>query len=481
MHPNNIRIQKKEFSMHNIRKFIFIIVLLLPTVLFSQSKKIARWSLTAEYGYNYFDGDINQRLQALFPTSFRNATYGINLDYNLTPAWSIGLDAYHFPLRASNNSPIPININTDLNSGSLMGAVNLSKLFFPRKNYKLSFSIAVGVGYAHYTYDVRNQADNSKVADGTTYIDNKYNGQVRPVLLVADGKVLRYGAAVTNPVVISMEYNFSKPFAIGAKVHYRSYAKDNLEGVTYLNWNGVTNDYIGAGTIYLRYKIGSIKRDHLMNISTRDWEPEESLQQIAGLKGEMDAIKSKVEKVEKKVDAIIPRLDKLEAMISNVGPDSDNDGVIDIRDLDPNTAPNTAVDFHGRPLPIMISKSGDKTYSTNAGDEIPSVYFDFDKITLDDLALVTISKIAQRMQKDQSLLVEVRGYTDYLGDAAYNEKLSLRRAERVKKELVTVWGIEDGRIIANGKGKVIQPQVQYRPNRRCDFFFSNDIVDILNQ
>lgn len=467
--------------MHHILKFICLFLLLIPSLLFSQSKKTARWSLTAEYGYTYFDGDINQSLLTVFPTSFRNATYGVNIDYNLTPAWSAGIDIYQFPLRSTNNSPIPININTNLYSGSIMGTVNFTKLFFPRANYKLTLSASVGIGLARYDYDVRNRADNTPVADNVTYIDHKYSNEPRRILLEGDdNQVMRYGIAVTNPVVIAVEYNFSKLIAAGVKVHYRSYAKDNLEGVTYLNWNGVTNDYIGAGTVYLRYKIGANKRDHLMNISVRDWEPEESIKHIAGLKAEIDSLKAKVGSVEKKVDAIAPRIDKLEAMISNVGPDSDNDGVIDMRDLDPTTAPNTAVDFHGRPLPMMVSKSGDKTYTTNYGDDVPSVYFDFDKITLDDQALVTISKIAQRMQKDPSLLVEVRGYTDYLGDATYNEKLSLRRAECVKKELVSIWGIEDGRIIANGKGKVIQPQVKYRPNRRCDFFFSSDIVDMLN-
>jgi len=51
----------------------------------------------------------------------------------------------------------------------------------------------------------------------------------------------------------------------------------------------------------------------------------------------------------------------------------------------------------------------------------------------------------------------------------------------VKRELVKIWGIADDRIIANGKGKIILPQMKYRPNRRCEFFFSNDIVDVLNQ
>jgi outer membrane protein OmpA-like peptidoglycan-associated protein len=212
----------------------------------------------------------------------------------------------------------------------------------------------------------------------------------------------------------------------------------------------------------------------------REWEPEESLKLIADVKKDIAGLRNRMDTVEKKVKDLTPRVKKLEDLINNVGPDSDNDGVIDLRDLDPNTPTNTAVDFYGKALPIMTLKA-DKRAIPEYIEDIPAVYFDFDRTELDNDALITISKVATRMQKDPSILVEVRGYCDFLGDITYNEKLSIRRSERVKKELVNVWGIDADRIIANGKGKIIQPQIKYRPNRRCDFFFSNDIVDVLNQ
>ena len=75
------------------------------------------------------------------------------------------------------------------------------------------------------------------------------------------------------------------------------------------------------------------------------------------------------------------------------------------------------------------------------------------------------------MKTDQSLCVEVRGYCDYMGNNPYNNLLSQRRSDRVKAEMVKIWGIPADRIIANGKGKVLEPKIKYRPNRRCDFFF----------
>ncbi len=467
-----------------MKKIIFIILVLIPTIIFSQEKKISRWSFMPEYGYNVFDGDINQDLLNVIPTSFRDITFGANVEYALTPIWGLGIDGYYFPLRAKNNSPVAMYINTNLVTSDFLATINFTRLIFPNTKTKLFVLGSLGLGFAYYTFDLRYYPTNLPIPDGDTYVDNKYNGLVRPIHLVKSGNgTMQHGMSVSTPVTFSLEYNFSKPLAVGAKVHYRAYAKDNLEGATYLNWDGVTNDYIGAGTVYLRYKFNSIKRDHLRNLTMKEWQPEESLKLIADVKKDLAGLKNRVDTVEKKVKDLTPRVKKLEDMINNVGPDSDNDGVIDLRDLDPNTPANTVVDFYGKTLPVQAVKNekGKKSDYPTYIDDIPAVYFDFDRTELDNDALITISKVATRMQKDMSLLVEVRGYCDFLGDVTYNEKLSIRRSERVKRELVKVWGIDADRIIANGKGKIIQPQIQYRPNRRCDFFFSNDIVDILNQ
>ena len=200
--------------------------------------------------------------------------------------------------------------------------------------------------------------------------------------------------------------------------------------------------------------------------------------------GKLDKLRKRVDNLNAKVDSLVPRVTKLESMMANDGPDSDGDGVPDIRDLSPNTPPNTPVDFWGRPLAIqsvpttqMVPKNStnivpaDVSRSIINWDDIPAVYFDFDRIDLDNTALITISKIAAKMKADPSLCVEVRGYCDYMGNNPYNNLLSQRRSDRVKAEMVKIWGIPFDRIISNGKGKVLEPKIKYRPNRRCDFFF----------
>lgn len=440
----------------------------------SKDNDFSRWSITAEYGYNYFDGDINQDLLNVFPTAFRDVTYGGTLQYSFDPTWGLAFGGYYFPLRAKNNSPISIFINTNLTTASVSGTVNFTRLVFPKSRSRFYFTGSLGLGAAYYTFDVRHTNDNSPVAIGETYQDVKYSGMIRPVLLREGNSLMKYGLAVSVPITFALEYNFSKPLAMGIKIHYIGFSKDNLEGVTYLNWDGVTNDYIGAGGIYLRYKFNSVKQSHIRNITWNDFKPDEGLLLAQKLEKRLDNLNAKVDTIGKKVDNLIPRVDRIEKILSNDGPDSDGDGVPDVRDLSPNTPPNTPVDFWGRPLVISASQvqgSSRGNNTLNAPDDIPAVYFDFDRIDLDDNALITIRKIAMKMKADTTLYVEVRGYCDYLGSNPYNNLLSQRRSDRVKAELVKVWGIPFDHIISNGKGKIIQPESKYRPNRRCDFFF----------
>jgi len=475
--------------------FALIVTNLVAQTSSQQPKEFSRWSITPEYGNCIFDGDINQALTNIIPTSLRNINYGATLEYAFTPIWGVSLDYFYFPLRAQNTSPKSLLISTDLYTSCLNFTINFTRLVFPESKSKFYVSGSVGLGLSYYTYDVRfpakdnlgNYLKDSKgnwtpgdlVPAADTYVDVKRSGQVLSTILKD-----KYGIAGTIPVTFSFEYNLSKPLAVGLRIHYRAHTKDNLEGVGYLNYDGVTNDVIEAGTAYARIKFNVFKKDHIRLIPNSVFDPDKGLIAANELAGKLDKLRKRVDNLNAKVDSLVPRVTKLESMMANDGPDSDGDGVPDIRDLSPNTPPNTPVDFWGRPLAVqsvpttqMVPKNStnivpaDVSRSIINWDDIPAVYFDFDRIDLDNTALITISKIAAKMKADPSLCVEVRGYCDYMGNNPYNNLLSQRRSDRVKAEMVKIWGIPFDRIISNGKGKVLEPKIKYRPNRRCDFFF----------
>jgi hypothetical protein len=182
-----------------MRKIVLFIFLFSATFsLLSQSQSFSKWSLSAEYGYNQFDGDINQNLTDIFPTSIRDITYGANIEYAMTPVWGLALDYYYFPLRANNVNP-PVIVKTDLYTSSINATINFTRWIFPKTKSKVYINGAIGLGFAYYTL---NPTDPSTG-------------------LPCENQLGPFGMAGTVPVTFSVEYNFSRPLALGLKAHYR--------------------------------------------------------------------------------------------------------------------------------------------------------------------------------------------------------------------------------------------------------------------
>jgi outer membrane protein OmpA-like peptidoglycan-associated protein len=89
----------------------------------------------------------------------------------------------------------------------------------------------------------------------------------------------------------------------------------------------------------------------------------------------------------------------------------------------------------------------------------------------------SVYALADLLQRHPSLEIEIGAHTDARGEASYNQRLSLRRAERIKRMLVDR-GISATRIIAFGYGEN-QPQnhcaegipcseEEHRENRRIE-------------
>ena len=84
---------------------------------------------------------------------------------------------------------------------------------------------------------------------------------------------------------------------------------------------------------------------------------------------------------------------------------------------------------------------------------VGEAYFDFDKadIKAHDGRGV-LDDVVKTMRDNPSLHVVVEGHTDSVGSEAYNQKLSERRAEAVKRYLVAQ-GIDGSRVTMRGYGK----------------------------
>ena len=92
------------------------------------------------------------------------------------------------------------------------------------------------------------------------------------------------------------------------------------------------------------------------------------------------------------------------------------------------------------------------------------VFFDWDKATITPAADRVIGDAVSAILKNGGAKIHVVGHTDTSGSPAYNQKLSLRRADAVKKALIAK-GIQTANITTEGKGES-QLLVQTGPNVR---------------
>ena len=80
------------------------------------------------------------------------------------------------------------------------------------------------------------------------------------------------------------------------------------------------------------------------------------------------------------------------------------------------------------------------------------VFFDWDRADLSARARQIVAEAAANSTKVQTTQIEVNGYTDLSGTAAYNQRLSVRRAQSVEAELVRD-GVNRSEISIHGYGE----------------------------
>ena len=80
------------------------------------------------------------------------------------------------------------------------------------------------------------------------------------------------------------------------------------------------------------------------------------------------------------------------------------------------------------------------------------VLFDFDKAVLKAEGKSKLDDLANKVKAINLEVVIAIGHTDSVGSDAYNQKLSVRRAESVKAYLVSK-GVEPNRVYTEGKGE----------------------------
>ena len=80
-----------------------------------------------------------------------------------------------------------------------------------------------------------------------------------------------------------------------------------------------------------------------------------------------------------------------------------------------------------------------------------NAYFGFDSSEPQDGSLWAVGFVANYLKQNPDAKLNIIGYTDQMGNAGYNEKLSKKRADAVKQLLVEM-GVDTSRLVSEGKG-----------------------------
>lgn len=139
------------------------------------------------------------------------------------------------------------------------------------------------------------------------------------------------------------------------------------------------------------------------------------------------------------------------------------------------TAPNYL--FHSEKFEIPADDKGrniEKDIKLSKSTAILLLFFDYDKAELKDESLPELDRVVEYLNTSSNTRIRLEGHTDDQGDAAYNKKLSLNRANAARDYLVKA-GIDKKRIDTEGFGKE-KPRMQgstdeaRTSNRRVEMF-----------
>lgn len=243
---------------------------------------------------------------------------------------------------------------------------------------------------------------------------------------------------------LGFEYRFNNRWSMFAE-YMQDIVNDAPNPFKFGSWHN-TNGHVIAG---LMYNFGPTQAD-LDLIAQRALLTQENFDRM---NDEINSLRDELKNAKEREKKLLNRISDLEEQIANMQPIKKDDKTVDSLQRIINGYENNKHNFYALPF---------------------SITYDVDQYTVSEDQMRKVNAIAQVMKDDESINYEIIGYCDYTGSDEYNQKLSERRAEYVKKLLVRK-GISEDRLTTSGKGKTMPfGDIKNSINRRVSFYRSNN-------
>jgi len=139
----------------------------------------------------------------------------------------------------------------------------------------------------------------------------------------------------------------------------------------------------------------------------------------------------------------------------------------------PNAAADAAVDATTEETATVAAVAAEEYEPVDRQSQVNvQISFDFDSAALRSDQQPKLVNMCKSMQLLEGTVFQIIGHTDSSGSATYNERLSLLRAQEVRRHLVSACGIDETMLKAIGMGETApfdgdDPRADI--NRRVEF------------
>lgn len=338
--------------------------------------------------------------------------FSLGTRYMFNNRFGLKLDLGYSTLKEGENS-LPFEAN--YYRASLQGVANLGSIMkFETWTNTIGLLFHAGGGYSQFSPKEPVEPDNND-------------------------QMLNFIAGISPQIKLGNRVALTTDLSVIGNVR-QNYTWDGTETTSIRGFDGMMVNFSAGLTFYLG-----------KNEKHADWAPHELI-------------------LEERLADVEERLAKVEGDLL----DSDQDGVPDYLDREPNTISGVTVDSKGvavdrnkNGIPDEIESSLDQRFVNEedyvkggSGTSIEellnkgyvNVYFQFNSDKPETYSLEAINYLMKYMKDNRAANAELIGYADELGNPEYNQTLSEKRAKRVYDILVAA-GISESRLTYRGGGE----------------------------
>jgi len=485
---------------------------------------------TIRKALNYFFSMRFSYLFSLIKDQELQPREDVEFDNDLNSKGAGHVDYYHTynaigQVTGTNDRVIFHNYKNTSHAIHLDGILNLGNVLFHKERTLVNGNLFFGIGF-HMYETLMNMADkNGNPYDFDPIVQEYYalistNASQSTIRSTIGGdlKALQDGSysIVSHPplkgevklgqyyfvpdfsVGAGLDFHVSKWVTLGLEERFIFNANSNLDGV---NWQDDSHaslathyDHYFSTMIQIKFQIGKNALEPLWWLNPMDFTYKK-ITDVTPDKLAKDLFKDTDE------DGVPDRLDKepntkkgCPVDVHGVILDSDKDGIPDCDDKEPFSPPGYPIDQNGvaiippNPCCDMDTTGGVEPGHHPKGKggqqydcskmEMPNVTFDADKYYIDPAYYSALHQVAEKLQMCPDVKMVITGQSEETTNQKYNEQLAYNRATSVADYLVEKYGISRDRFIVKYQGnkKPTTPQTpqEQKQRRKVDFTYAAD-------